>query len=858
MSIYVLNTLVPIVFSTMLLSVAWISGNRAELAVPIIILFACNITVTTLQKRKRFRKALWLSALRFLVSFPSLCWLAIAAWEVPCPWIFFLPHCFAISFTFLMPLRAVALCIWSGASLAFLAWLQGSLPGILPCAGLGLVSLLSWSGAWILERNLVLIQMLPEEDREKWGRSIGNQAMIAFTVLLAGIGLTLLLLRNELRHRHQENLSELRAQAETGIKNLNQRLYAQRSALETVAAFFEGSNRVEQGEFEIFTRRVLADHACIRAFAWIPQASGNGPIGHAPVQFLYPAGSYTLPWDSTAGYSPDMQAWLNGTFARGTYALWKPMDLPAEGIAGPQARIILAAIPVVKKNMRGLVVAFMNPDKLAQLAVLDPLPGYFSLDLVYQLDADRFPIFHSDRTDVKTLLQENTDIVGGGLFRAKIGVPADLLGNAPNTLDAMLLIMGIASSALLAYFLFQSRRASLPLEIKVMERTRELQRVVIRAEEASQSKSKFLAHMSHEICTPLNGVLGMSESLLHSGFGPAARESVELIKASGLSLLTILNDILDISKIESGKMRLEPMPFRIGPLMTEIFGIMKFDAETRGLALRMEIESVIPDWVLGDGLRVRQILINLLSNALKFTPRGSVSVYPAYFAPDRFRVRIVDSGIGIPESKLGRLFQPFEQGDSSLTRKSGGTGLGLVISLQLAKMMGGDIRVTSREGVGSEFILDLSLPQAQPPPATSEDAGPGMRKSGKGYKGGRMLLAEDNAMNVRVAKALMAEYFETIDVAANGAEALEKLAAGGYELILMDVQMPIMDGLQATREIRKQAKWADMPIIALSANVFPQDRENCLAAGMQDFLEKPITKAGLQRVLARYLKPERM
>jgi two-component system, sensor histidine kinase and response regulator len=239
--------------------------------------------------------------------------------------------------------------------------------------------------------------------------------------------------------------------------------------------------------------------------------------------------------------------------------------------------------------------------------------------------------------------------------------------------------------------------------------------------------------------------------------------------------------------------------------------------------------------------------MNLLNNALKFTSRGSVTVHLGFSLPDRFEITVLDSGIGISPEKLVRLFQPFEQGDSSTTRKFGGTGLGLVISLQLARLMGGDIKVQSQEGVGSEFTITLRIPPAPVP------ARPGRAPAVRLRRGGRLLLAEDNMVNVRVAKALLEDYFEAIDVAANGKEALAMLERADYEMVLMDLQMPEMDGLQATREIRKNKEWAATPIIALSANVFSSDKQDCLAAGMQDFLEKPITKAALIRVLAPYL-----
>ena len=875
MSIHILNIIIPAVFILLLAWAVWSTGNRIGHLWPIAILFGSNITVSNLQKRERFRKQVWLTVLRFCISFPMLCWLAFLSRHSAFPWIFFLPQCFAIPFSFLMPLRALAILVWDLASLAFLGFLQGSFPDVFPIASLLLISVVSWSGAWILERHLILIQKLPMDDREKWGRAIGNQALLSFLVLIAGIGLTVFLLRNELDHRRQATLAKLREQAQTGIRNLDLGLSAQRSALEALAAFFAGSEHVEKKEFEIFANRLLADHPLVRGFEWVPsvtsreksrfeadvsaeagmayrifqpaiggKASAPDKDVYLPIKYVVPFEPYKWLWGLDFSFSPDRAACADTAFAHMAYTVCRPLkllrDIPGDWIT-------FAFIPVVKPDARGLVVAVLSPGKLARYAILDPLLRGFSMELDFLSGREQIPILKSEAPGGILILDEFSQESGGAHYRVRISAPAAMLGRHWTKPDILLSIMGIGTSFMLAYFLFHARRSSLPLEIKVLERTQELQSVVLRAEEANQAKSRFLAHMSHEIRTPLNGVLGMSEALLHSDIPRHSRDSVELIKSSGLSLLSILNDVLDVSKIESGKLALEAKPFRMGQLLAEIIGVLKFESEMRGVSLQLEMESPIPEWVLGDRLRVRQILMNLISNALKFTPEGSVSVFPAFTDPDRFRIHIVDSGMGISAAMLERLFQPFEQGDSSTTRKFGGTGLGLVISLQLAKMMGGDIQVKSKEGAGSEFNLSLALPLAKPVEPKSPEACPKLRK------GGRLLLAEDNAVNVRVAKALLSDHFESIDVASTGKEALEMLSASDYDLILMDLQMPVMDGMQAAREIRKRPEWSGVPIIALSANAFSTDRRACLEAGMEDFLEKPITIPALHRVLARYL-----
>ena len=875
MSIHILNVMMPGVVALLLARIVALSGHRSAYVWPIAILYAFNIAISALQRRERFRKMIGLTFLRYGLAFPVLCWLAFLCRHTPYAWILFLPQCFAIPFSCLMPMRAAGLLLWSAASLAYIRWLEGGLPGPFPPAAFLGIVLISGAGAWILERNLTLIQKLPAEDREKWGRSIGNQAVISYLALIAGIGLTLLLFRNGLEHRRQGAFMKLRAQALTGIRKLEERLESQRGALEAFAAFFAGSHQVDRSEFETFAGRLLPAHPSIKCFEWAPKvtreersrfeagpAAGTGigfPILEGdsgrvrsaadraefhPILYRYPSGPDTGPLGLDVGSAPKRRACLERAVASMAYALCAPSRLrqesPGEGSA-------LACLPIRMGTSEGILVATVPLQNLIHEAIIDPLPRDFSVDLDFLSGEDWVPVIAAGPRSGDKPLEEYSDVVGGTRLRLRIGAPAALMRSPPGAMDFLLLAMGIAISFFIAYFLFHARKSSLPLEIKVLERTRELQRVVIRAEEASQAKSRFLAQMSHEIRTPMNGVLGMSEALLHSDISRATRESVELIKASGLNLLSILNDILDLSKIESGKLQLETKPFDLRRLIAECVNVMKFEADALGVALELKTDAPIPEWVMGDPLRVRQILMNLLSNALKFTPKGSVIITQGFQEPDRFSARFVDSGIGIPPEKLPLLFQPFEQGDSSTTRKFGGTGLGLAISLQFAKMMGGDIQVRSQPGVGTDFRLTLRLPPTAARPPAGKEAYARLRK------GGRLLLAEDNIVNVRVAKALLEDYFEIIDVAANGREAVAMMGGAKYEMVLMDLQMPEMDGLQATQEIRKRGEWSTIPIIAMTANAFSSDKKDCLAAGMQDFLGKPITMAGLRRVLGPYL-----
>lgn len=875
MSIHILNIIIPMVMPILLIAVWTVAGNRAGFILPIVLLFGINILISRLQKRDRIRNSIEVTIARFCVSFPLLCWFALLYRDTPYHWIFFLPQTFAITVSFLMPTRLVAVLIWNAAAIAFLYFLQGRMPGPFPLASLVLVSLIGCAVAWILERNLILIRKLPEADRENWTKVIGNHAIISFLVLIAGIALTVFLIGNGLDHRRQQKLAELRTQAQDGIRNLDLQLLSQRSALEALAAFFEGSIRVERPEFEIFTSRLFPSHPSIKAYQWVPRVLrkdrnafeaevsrefgreyrirdyGTGPMKPSPEKAEYYPIRYIMPeepngkvWGLDIGFTPDRQACVDRAIATKVFTVCAPKRLLQYPSTDWTA---LAYMPVFKPYLKGVVVALIPLQHLIRKALVETLPREFSIGLEFKSDTGWISMISPEPPGAAVTLQEYEDLVGGTRFRLKIGAPSRMVGDTLSNLDSLLLTLGIATSMLLAYFLFHARKSSLPLEIKVLDRTRELQRVVIQAEEASQAKSRFLAQMSHEIRTPLNGVLGMSDALLRSDISKASRESVDLIRTSGLNLLTILNDILDLSKIESGKMELDRKPFQMGRLVSESIALMKYNTDSHGVSLELNTEESIPEWVTGDPLRVRQVLMNLLNNALKFTSRGSVTVTVEFSLPDRFLIRVRDSGIGISPEKMARIFQPFEQGDGSTTRKFGGTGLGLVISLQLARLMGGDIQAQSQEGLGSEFTMTLRLPPASAP------AGPEKSSAVRLRRGGRLLLAEDNMVNVRVAKALLEDVFEHIDVAANGKEALALLEKAKYDIVLMDIRMPEMDGLQATLEIRKNKEWTALPIIALSANVFSSDKQTCLAAGMQDFLEKPLTMAALNRVLAPYL-----
>jgi signal transduction histidine kinase/ActR/RegA family two-component response regulator/HPt (histidine-containing phosphotransfer) domain-containing protein len=401
------------------------------------------------------------------------------------------------------------------------------------------------------------------------------------------------------------------------------------------------------------------------------------------------------------------------------------------------------------------------------------------------------------------------------------------------------------------------------LEERIRQRTEALEEATQRAMSANRAKSEFLANISHELRTPMNGILGMLDIVLDDQLPDSQREHLEISKSCANTLLALLNDLLDLSKIEAGKMLLERIAFDVRLLSEDCTRAFNAKAVEKEIELRFFADPAVPARIMGDPLRFRQILTNLLSNAVKFTGHGRVDVGLSTRKDDSGRpllsMTVRDTGLGIPPGKLNDIFEDFTQADGSVSRKFGGTGLGLAITRRLVHMHGGTIQVQSRLGEGSTFLVELPEEIALPASPVAPSAGPASLESALSLAnharagGALVLVVEDNLVNQKVVASVLTKHGFRVQLAGNGREALSAMNREPADIVLMDVQMPEIDGLTTSRMIRENPRWRNIPIIALTAHAMQGDRDRCLQAGMNDYLSKPVSPLAVVECVRRHL-----
>lgn len=691
---------------------------------------------------------------------------------------------------------------------------------------------------------LTLLALRPSHyGREHRGMLIG--------VMLAALVAVLALFH--LVSRHEAVLLEkgFQQQAREQVERLDVRLSVYTENLHSLRRLWESSQSVEEAEFALFTAGALEDHPDIRALAWVPATSP-----YMQVAYVSPVNS-RLVQGMPLGVDARMLAARDEAMASGKAVIVAQGRAPSAF-----ADVLLMMVPVYARpsaivpapdrasEFRGVVLGVFEPRQLAREGgAFDS--GAVMLPMQISEQGLLLPYLQGAAgTDTWPMTWETDFSRGGRDWHVTVTSPAGYRATHRSLQTVMLLGGGLLLVGMLQALLLSMRRTML-LQLKTAEaeQAREL------AEQTAQTKSSFLATMSHEIRTPMNGVIGMTQLLSDTRLTSEQQHYVSTIRQSCEALLRIINDILDHSKIEAGKLEVEQVPFSLPSLLDECASLFTLVSGQSGVQLSVESGADLPTDVIGDPVRIRQILINLLANAFKFTREGKVVLrvrtHGGSAGTAMVHFEVEDTGIGMDEQQRARLFEAFSQGDSSITRKYGGTGLGLSICRQLVGLMHGEIGVSSEPGHGSVFWFRLPLRRA----VLDATLPPGTRpRPMVDISGLRVLVAEDNPVNQQVIAGFLRKHGLNAVMASDGVEALQRLTANhdAFDLVFMDCEMPNMDGYTATSRLRRweaDAGLKPVHICGVSAHVMAEYRERAMQSGMSDFIAKPLRRPDLLRVL---------
>jgi two-component system, sensor histidine kinase len=678
-----------------------------------------------------------------------------------------------------------------------------------------------------------------------------------------------------------QDIAQQQAKIHT-VKNTIENELAEITAhLTLLATFFASSEDVQFKEFVRFTSKQLALSEEVLAFQWLPyvphqqlsqhQALRSRTVtenyyvkqrsttnnwqavtvrdGYYPVQYINPLSGNNDLLGLDLAANPAINETLKQSKTLNELMISKPLQL----VHGTSELAVLFFQPVFTNatsddDFKGFVVAVVSVEKLAQ--TLAASQDHLVTASVVDVTTSNAPhtIYTADHSDM-ALLTSYQLLIGKRQWQVDLFQPRS---RAAWLIYWLAQLAGMIFVWLLVTFLISVTGTNIQIGEQVAKQTRSLRREKQKADDASRIKSQFLANMSHEIRTPINGIKGLHYLALQQNDWQQARSYIEQADGALGVLLRVLNDVLDFSKMEAGKLNLIPQPVDVARLAEEIISLVQFDVSVKSLALTLEYDKSTPLVVSTDPIRLKQILLNLVNNAIKFTAHGSISV-KIWQSKTSLFVSVADTGIGISSAVQEKLFIPFSQADNSTSRQYGGTGLGLSICKKLVELMGGTIAVSSGVGQGSTFTISLPLNT----PLTKKQHSQASYHEGDiaaltlvGYN---ILLVEDNPLNQHVASAMLKTKGCITAIANNGLEAIEMLSEQSYDIVLMDIQMPKMDGLQATKVIRNELGMFDLPIIGLSANAHAADIKKAAHCGMNDYITKPIEANVLFKTVWHYL-----